>query len=113
MRASPLIELTRPVSTAYRSRASLRLVFEAPGKFDVLNKPCAGSPVTMPKLIVGISVWPLDQMSTWFHDPPRVIEWSPLSHVTVSSTSQLKALRELGVGPLEALVRPPAALMFK
>src|SRR5512146_2900264 len=45
--------VTRPVSTEYRFRASVRFVEEAPAKFVVLNMESAGSPVPIPNVIVG------------------------------------------------------------
>ncbi len=52
-----MIASTLPVSMAYNSRALVSCVFEAPGKFDVLNMASAGSFDAMPKVTVGTWVW--------------------------------------------------------
>jgi hypothetical protein len=52
-RASAVIALTWPVNVAYRSRAALICVVDAPGKFAATNIASAGSPVGIPNVIEG------------------------------------------------------------
>src|SRR5262245_25453506 len=98
------MELTRPVSSAYNRPAAVMFVADAPGKFAAVNRPLAGSVVSVSKLTLGTSVWFFAQMSYCVNDPPKLRLWRPFSHVSVSSTSRLFALRDCGAGAGPGLV---------
>src|SRR5689334_11607328 len=97
--------LTRPVSSAYRFAAAVRLFADAPGKLALVNSPLAGSLLSTPKLIVGSSDEFLAQTSYCVNDPPRLRLCDPRSSVTVSSSSSVFALRDCGDAVAPGLVR--------
>src|SRR5688500_13067299 len=93
------MRLTRPVSIAYRRRAAVTFVLDAPGKLAVVNRLSAGSPDTTSKSIDGSIAELRAQSVYWVHEPPRLMLCDPLSHVRVSSRRNDVALRACGEGP--------------
>ena len=93
-----MIAMILPVSRAYRFDAAVILAADAPGKLPAVKRLLAGSLVTMPKNTLGTCVTLFTQMSYCVNEPPRLMLCSPLSQVTVSSTSRLLALRDDGPG---------------
>src|SRR5437773_2657063 len=104
MRASEVTWLMRPVSSAYRFWAAVRVADEAPGKFVALNIADAGSLGRTAKFAVGSSVWFLAHNVYWVTEAPMVKLCAPLSQVTLSSTRSAVAFRDDGVGVFGALV---------
>ena len=85
--------------------AAVRFALEAPGRFAAVNRPVAGSPLTVPKVIDGSSDEFFAQMSYCVKLPPIEKLCFPLSHVRVSSSSTLLALRPCGDAVALGLVR--------
>src|SRR4029079_12053593 len=70
-----------------------------PGKFDATNMAFAGSFPSTWKLIDGITLTSLAQMSYCVNEPPKLKLCEPLSQLIESSSSRLFALRDWGRHP--------------
>ncbi len=69
-----------------------------------MNIAVPGSLGAVPMFAVGISVWFFSQTVYCVAEPPNAKLCVPLSHVTASSNNNAVALRDEGVGLLNALV---------
>src|ERR1044071_1101343 len=86
-----VMPLTRPVSSAYRAPASLKLVAVAPGKLAVVNRLVApvltGSLAASPKLMEGTKGDPVQavvQELTCVKLPPKFHRCSPFAQVRLA-----------------------------
>ena len=96
-RPVPLIEVTRPVSTAYSAAAWLRCPELLPGKCEEVNMSDAGSRfealVNTPKLSVGTWVRASSHTLAWVNEPPATMLCEPFNHVSWFSINFVDASR--------------------
>src|SRR6188474_2012331 len=81
------MDVTRPVSRAYRARALFRSPLDEPGKFAAENMPAssAGSCAAMPKPMLGTVFQLSAQSSRRVKLPPNDMLCDPFSQLNVSS----------------------------
>src|SRR5262245_235041 len=105
MRASPVSELMRPVSMAYRFCACWMSVADAFGKLAPTNIAVAASVGINPKFTVGTRVCCSSHTSACSIVPPKPMVCGPLIQVTLSSITFVDASRaDCVVVPTPAVV---------
>ena len=84
--AWPVTDATRPVSSAYSSRASVSCAADAPGKFAVVNRPAAGSLVVLnPEVDAGHHLLRVLPRAAEERAPPSMRLCLPFCQFSVSS----------------------------